>query len=48
MQDLLVIHDGDIERLLPLVDVFVTDIDLDARRRHRRSAGGPARDRRRR
>ena len=31
MQDLLVIHDGDVERLLPLVDVFVTDIDLDAR-----------------
>lgn len=31
MQDLLVIHDGDIERLLPLVDVFVTNIDLDER-----------------
>lgn len=31
MQDLLVIHDGEIERLLPLVDVFVTNIDLDAR-----------------
>jgi 16S rRNA processing protein RimM len=30
MQDLLVIHDGAIERLLPLVDEFVTDIDLDA------------------
>lgn len=29
-QDLLVIHDGEIERLLPLVDVFVTNIDLDA------------------
>lgn len=29
-QDLLVIHDNGIERLLPLVDVFVTDIDLDA------------------
>jgi 16S rRNA processing protein RimM len=29
-QDLLVIHDGAIERLLPLVDVFVTEIDLDA------------------
>jgi len=29
-QDLLVIHDGDVERLLPLVDEFVTDIDLDA------------------
>lgn len=31
MQDLLVIHDGDVERLLPLVDVFVTAIDLEAR-----------------
>lgn len=30
-QDLLVIHDGAIERLLPLVDEFVTQIDLDAR-----------------
>jgi 16S rRNA processing protein RimM len=30
-QDLLVIHDGEIERLLPLVDVFVTNIDLDER-----------------
>jgi 16S rRNA processing protein RimM len=30
-QDLLVIHDGDIERLLPLVDPFVTAIDIDAR-----------------
>lgn len=30
MQDLLVIHDGDRERLLPLVDQFVTNIDLDA------------------
>ncbi len=29
-QDLLVIHDGDIERLLPLVDQFVTNIDLEA------------------
>ena len=29
MQDLLVIHDGEIERLLPLVDEFVKDIDLD-------------------
>lgn len=28
MQDLLVIHDGDIERLLPLVDELVTSIDL--------------------
>lgn len=31
MQDLLVIHHGDIERMLPLVDEFVRDIDLDAR-----------------
>ncbi len=31
MQDLLVIHDGGVERLLPLVDVFVKAIDLDAR-----------------
>jgi len=31
MQDLLVIHDGDVERMLPLVDSFVTSIDLDAR-----------------
>jgi 16S rRNA processing protein RimM len=30
MQDLLVIHDGEIERLLPLVDEFVTAIDLEA------------------
>jgi 16S rRNA processing protein RimM len=30
-QDLLVIHDGEIERLLPLVDIFVTQIDLDER-----------------
>jgi 16S rRNA processing protein RimM len=29
-QDLLVIHDGEVERLLPLVDEFVTNIDLDA------------------
>jgi 16S rRNA processing protein RimM len=29
-QDLLVIHDGDVERLLPLVDQFVTNIDLEA------------------
>jgi 16S rRNA processing protein RimM len=29
MQDLLVIHDGEIERLLPLVDEFVTRFDLD-------------------
>ena len=31
MQDLLIIHDGEIERMLPLVDVFVTNIDLDER-----------------
>ena len=30
-QNRLVIHDGSIERMLPLVDVFVLDIDLDAR-----------------
>jgi 16S rRNA processing protein RimM len=30
-QDLLVIHDGEVERLLPLVDAFVTEIDVDAR-----------------
>jgi 16S rRNA processing protein RimM len=30
LQDVLVIHDGDIERLLPLVDQFVTNVDLDA------------------
>ena len=28
-QDLLVIHDGLVERMLPLVDEFVTEIDLD-------------------
>jgi len=28
VQDLLVIHDGDIERLLPLVDEFVKNIDI--------------------
>ena len=28
IQDLLVIHDGDIERLLPLVDEFVKNIDI--------------------
>jgi 16S rRNA processing protein RimM len=28
-QDLLVIHDGGVERLLPLVDAFVTEIDLE-------------------
>ncbi|WP_428267482.1 ribosome maturation factor RimM [Haliangium sp.] len=31
-QDRLVIHDGPIERLLPLVPEFVVDIDLDAER----------------
>jgi 16S rRNA processing protein RimM len=30
MQDRLVIHDGEIERQLPLVDEFVTSIDLEA------------------
>ncbi|HEX4416323.1 MAG TPA: ribosome maturation factor RimM [Kofleriaceae bacterium] len=30
MQDLLVIRDGELERLLPLVDEFVTAIDLAA------------------
>ena len=30
MQDLLVIHDGELERLLPLVDGFVKGIDLAA------------------
>lgn len=30
-QDRLVIHDGEIERLLPLVPAFVVDVDLDAR-----------------
>jgi 16S rRNA processing protein RimM len=31
MQDLLVIHDGDVERMLPLVDQFVRGVDLDSR-----------------
>ncbi|HEY1556228.1 MAG TPA: ribosome maturation factor RimM [Kofleriaceae bacterium] len=31
LQDLLVIHDGDVERMLPMVDVFVTRIDIAAR-----------------
>ncbi len=30
-QDLLVIHDGDVERMLPLVDAFVTAIDVDGK-----------------
>jgi 16S rRNA processing protein RimM len=29
-QDLLVIHDGEIERMLPLVDQFVTNVDVEA------------------
>ncbi len=29
-QDLLVIHDGEVERLLPIVDQFVTNVDLEA------------------
>ena len=29
-QDLLVIHDGEVERMLPLVDELVTNIDLEA------------------
>jgi len=28
VQDLLVIHDGEVERMLPLVDQFVTNIDI--------------------
>lgn len=28
-QDLLIIHDGDLERMLPLIDQFVTSIDID-------------------
>ena len=28
-QDLLVIHHGEVERMLPLIDEFVTEIDLD-------------------
>lgn len=31
LQDRLVIHHGEIERMLPLVDVFVKNIDLDRR-----------------
>jgi 16S rRNA processing protein RimM len=31
LQDLLVIHDGELERLVPLVDELVPSIDLDAR-----------------
>jgi 16S rRNA processing protein RimM len=31
LQDRLVIHDGDVERMLPLVDQLVKDIDLEAR-----------------
>lgn len=29
-QDRLIIHDGDVERMLPLVDAFVTHIDIAA------------------
>jgi len=29
-QDVLVIHDGEIERLLPIVDQFVTSVDIEA------------------
>jgi 16S rRNA processing protein RimM len=32
LQDRLVIHDGDIERQLPVVDELLVDIDLEARR----------------
>jgi 16S rRNA processing protein RimM len=32
VQDRLVIHDGDVERLLPLVPEFVLDVDLEAGR----------------
>ncbi|ACY15021.1 ribosome maturation factor RimM [Haliangium ochraceum] len=31
-QDRLVIHDGEVERLLPLVSEFVLDVDLEAER----------------
>lgn len=31
MQDVLIIHDGEVERMLPLVDVFVTEIDVDGK-----------------
>ncbi len=31
LQDRLVIHDGDVERMLPLVDELVLDIDLESR-----------------
>ncbi len=31
LQDLLVIHDGEVERMLPLVDQFVTSIDVPAK-----------------
>jgi 16S rRNA processing protein RimM len=30
VQELLVIHDGDIERLLPMVDVYVLAVDIEA------------------
>jgi len=31
-QDLLVIHDGDVERLLPYVPDFIKEVDIEARR----------------
>lgn len=31
IQDRLIIHDGAVERMLPIVDAFVKQIDLDAR-----------------
>ncbi len=31
-QDRFVIHDGDVERHLPAVDVFLTDVDLENKR----------------
>lgn len=31
-QDLLVVEDGEVERMLPIVELFVKDIDVDARR----------------
>ena len=31
-QDLLELHDGDVSRLMPLVDELIVEIDLDARR----------------
>lgn len=31
-QDRLIIHDGGVERMVPLVDALVIDVDIDARR----------------